>query len=390
MISQDATLRTICRLLSGVAPEKPAATDPPATDGSALIEQLHYHQITGLVYYFRRELAAVGLPLTEASEDYLKRYTLLNISRIMAHEHFLKQWNKRLQALGIEYRLFKGIVTAKAVYPEDYLRSFGDLDILIRAEDLPQIEELLNAEGFVAAEDLYRLFPDDIIKKYAFARHFNCPQPLNIAVDLHLALSSRLHPFQFNVEDFWNHRQSFRLDGQELQTFAPEYQAVYALYHAFKHYFFKLIWFIDAFMLMDQPGLNRDRFQRLIVDNRLHRLARHFAGISQTLFGRLPRALKDYAGRGAKEHRRINSRIILQGCLPISPSRARLLLPMYYLKGWSRRLAYLWRQLFPPMETVKYFYLAEQSGPTRVTYLKLRCRAISDLILDNTEEEAPN
>jgi len=359
-------------------------------DGTHLLEQLCYHQVAGLAYYYRRELAAAGLPLSSAAEDYLQRYTLLNISRIMAYEHFLKQWHPRLQECGIEYRLFKGIVTAKMFYPADYLRSFGDLDILIRPADLARVESLLAAEGFTAADDLYRVFPPEIIRKYAFARHYNRRRPFNIAIDLHLNLSSRLHPFQFDADEFWSNRQSFCLDGQQLQTFTLEYQALYALYHAFKHYFFKLIWFIDAFLLLDQPALDAAGLQQLIAANHLNRLERHFINLSRRLFGRLPQALQNRPQQTSSPHHRINPETVLQGNLTLSPSRARLLLPMYYLEGWLRRLAYLWRQLFPPRDTVKHFYLTDRNGTNCLRYLKLRCRAISDLIFDKTEEEASN
>lgn len=390
MLPQDARLLTLCRIISGVALTETERAEFTTGDGTPLLEQLCYHQIAGLAYYYRRELAAAGLPLSSAAEDYLQRYTLLNISRIMAYEHFLKQWHPRLQECGIEYRLFKGIVTAKMFYPEDYLRSFGDLDILIRPADLARVESLLAAEGFTAADDLYRVFPPEIIRKYAFARHYNRRQPFNIAVDLHLNLSSRLHPFQFDRAEFWSNRQSFWLDGLQLQTFTREYQALYTLYHAFKHYFFKLIWFVDAFLLLDQPGLDRAKFRQLIAANRLNRLERHFISLSRKLFGRLPQVLQDGDGQTGRAHHRINLETVLRGNLALSPSRARLLLPIYYLQSWPRRLTYLWRQLLPPMETVKNFYLTDRNGPNCLSYLKLRCRAISDLIFDKTEEETSN
>ncbi|MCK4640426.1 MAG: nucleotidyltransferase family protein, partial [Candidatus Marinimicrobia bacterium] len=287
----------------------------------------------------------------------------------------------------VDYRLFKGIVTAKSVYAADYLRSFGDVDILICPANLKKVEALLEEDGFIPADDLYRVFPDEIIQKYSFAQHFIRSEPSNVAVDLHLNMSGCLHPFQFDSADFWDNSSSFSLDGHELQTFDPEHQAVYAIYHAFKHYFFKLIWFIDAFLLLDRSGLDQVKFQALIKKYKLSKLLGYYASITQELFGRLPAVLNDYRLDSRGEHRLINSRTILSGFLPYSPSRARLLLPMYYMKGPFSRFGFLWRQLFPPMETVRDFYVGKNSGKGILSYVKLRCKAITDLCLNKTKEE---
>ena len=278
-------------------------------------------------------------------------------------------------------------MTAKSVYAADYLRSFGDADILIRPASLKKMEALLETDGFTPADDLYRVFPDEIIQKYSFAQHFIRSDPNNVAVDLHLNMSGCLHPFQFDSTDFWESSASVSLNGHEILTFDPEHQAVYAIYHAFKHYFFKLIWFIDAFLLLDRPGLDSKKFQALIRKYKLSKLLNYYASITQELFGRLPAVIADYQTDSRSEHRLINSQAILSGFLPYSPSRARLILPMYYLNSRRERFSFLWHQLFPPMETVRDFYVGETSGKGVFRYAKLRCKAIKDLCLNTTKEE---
>ncbi|MCK9484875.1 MAG: hypothetical protein M0R34_10980, partial [Candidatus Marinimicrobia bacterium] len=73
---------------------------------------------------------------------------------------------------------------------------------------------------------------------------------------------------------------------------------------------------------------------------------------------------------------------ILQGGLATSPSRARMLLPMLYLPKLSQKLVYLWRQMFPPREVVRDFYVSKDLKPTWRNYLSLRRKAVAELFND--------
>jgi len=387
MTNSKVTLLTLCRIISGIPFSGNKHSGSVEDAGRPLQDLLQYHQVAALAYYYRKDLAAAGVGFTPEQLGQLKSYTLLNISRVMVYEHYLKHLDDLLQTQTVDYRLFKGIVTARSVYPEDYLRAFGDADILIRPADLKTVETLLEKDGFTHADDLYRVFPDEIIQKYSFAQHFLRSEPNNVAVDLHLNLSGCLHPFQFESDDFWADPDVFQLDGHKLLTFDPEHQAVYAIYHAFKHYFFKLIWFIDAFLLLDRAELDRAKFQALIQKYKLSRLLKYYVAITDELFGRRPAGLTELGIHSVGHHTLINSQTILGGFLPYSPSRARLLLPMYYMKGLLARLGFLWRQLFPPMETVRDFYVGKNAGKGILKYIRLRGKAIVDLCLNRTKEE---
>jgi len=125
-------------MISGVDGEKCSIAGETETPTDLLIEQLQYHQLIPLVYYYRQQLQAAGWDFDQSTIELLRSHTFSNISRIMIVEHFLQHLDGLFKANAVEYRIFKGIVTAKSVYQEDYLRSFGDLDILVRA-DQPRI-----------------------------------------------------------------------------------------------------------------------------------------------------------------------------------------------------------------------------------------------------------
>jgi len=169
MVDYNIKLLTLCRIISGISVPKDRLSESNPGDEYGLFDSLAYHQIVALVYYYREQLAEAGVIFDPQTLAKLKNYTMMNISRVMVYEHYLKHLDDLMRADSIDYRLFKGIVMAKSVYAADYLRSFGDVDILIRPGDLKKVETLLEKDGFTPADDLYRVFPDEIIQKYSFA-----------------------------------------------------------------------------------------------------------------------------------------------------------------------------------------------------------------------------
>ena len=391
MIDQKAVLLAICRLFSGSNLSDLRSSGVQIADEEQLFAQLQYHQLTPIAYHYREQLATTsGIRFSPTLVKELKNYSLMNISRIMAFEYYLQRLDELFRREKIDYRIFKGMATSKMVYPREDLRSFGDIDLLIRPEDLEAVENILRMEGFEHADDLYRVFPTEIIRKYSFAQHFIRREQSYIALDIHLNLSGRLHPFQFDQQDFWESVSAVTINDREYQTFDREHQAVYAMYHSFKHYFFKLTWFIDGFLLLDRQDLDRPKFYDLVKRYKLSLLLDYYARIIVELFGRLPSGISDFDGDLESRHRLVNSETVLRGFLPYSQSRVRLLLPMYYMETIPARLKFLMQQLFPPMETVRDFYVGDTAEKGFWKYLKLRCKAIADLCFNRSREEYSN
>jgi len=382
MSYEKSVLQLICHIISGKSPELKYDHKEGCADTGRLIKCLQYHQIVPLIHHYRREIMEQIPALSEDFYEGVKAYAYFNISRVMIYEHFLKLMDQKFKSHDIAYRLFKGLVTGRTVYQESHLRAFGDLDILIRTEDLTRVHNLLLTEGFDIDDDLYRPFPEEIIRKYSFARHYLRQKPNNIAIDIHLNLSGKLHPFQFDHTDFWDNSITEQVGDVTVSTFDLEHQAVYALYHAFKHYYFKLIWLIDVFKMVDQDSLESDYFIGLLKRYKLMRIWKIFLPIALILFGRLPNISKGLESEYQKQHPVINSDAVLNGILPYSDSRARMILPLYYLPGIAKKIRYLGRQLFPPKETVRDFYDEDALPDTWKNYLQLRGKAITGLIFN--------
>jgi len=346
-----------------------------------LFEKCLFHQMVTQVYQYREPLQSLYPQLSAAFFQQVRDYTIVNTTRIMLYESFLKELAGLFAVQGIEFRLLKGPGLAEQLYAESYLRSFGDLDILIRVQDLERVDKSLLDLGFACADDLYSSFPDAVARKYRLARHYIRHQPNELAVDLHLNIGSRLHPIQFRSSDFWDNPKVVRIGEVKVLTFHDTANVIYLLYHALKHYYFKMIWLLDIHYALDTWAIDEPLFATLLQRYDMSRMWRLFRQLRNEIFcsetdSEMPAELI----RGRVLSRIARPETVFEGVLPWSHSLSRLILPMLYLSSWRRKFVYLCHQLFPPRAMVQECYRAGQYKAGWKCYLLNRSCAIWELI----------
>ena len=106
----------------------------------------------------------------------------------------------------------------KHLYPETYMRSMGDIDILVKEQDINKTEDLLIKNGF----DLNSKGPVHDILFYG-----------EIEVEVHRRLVFEERDEHFEVlREAWDHAISI---DQHVYQLEPEYELIYLLYHNKKH-----------------------------------------------------------------------------------------------------------------------------------------------------------
>jgi len=92
-----AKLLTLCRIISGVDGEKCSIAGETETPTDLLIEQLQYHQLIPLVYYYRQQLQAAGWDFDQSTIELLRSHTFSNISRRQTRLNigFLKELSRQ-------------------------------------------------------------------------------------------------------------------------------------------------------------------------------------------------------------------------------------------------------------------------------------------------------
>ncbi len=120
----------------------------------------------------------------------------------------------------IPHIFLKGAVL-KARYPEPYMRSMGDIDVLVNKTDHHAALTQLKRIGFTITGDS--------------RAHTNLLSPEKMRVELHPELYSSIHPkYDGLFHDVWSHAV---LVDKQTHRFTPDFELAYLTYHTIKHFY---------------------------------------------------------------------------------------------------------------------------------------------------------
>ncbi|MCA1842385.1 MAG: nucleotidyltransferase family protein [Actinobacteria bacterium] len=181
-------------------------------------------RITGLLV---QAIVDGALPTTPEQAEEAKRAHRASMATALALEATLVHTARLLEAAGVDYRVLKGPAVAHLDYPDPALRSFGDVDLLLRAS---QFDEAIEA---LAAVRLQRKFPEP---RSGFDRRFgkgSCMvSPDGDEIDLHRTLAMGPYGLALRLDDLWQRCSTFHLAGRPFPALAPEERFLHACFHA--------------------------------------------------------------------------------------------------------------------------------------------------------------
>ena len=131
------------------------------------------HGVGPLLYAELKERGADDIPAPLLHS--LRGQYFANLARNILIYHELRAilelfWSEGLQAI-----LLKGAALAGTVYPNIALRPMSDVDLLIRVHDLPWVQEMLTARGYVFYPDRAREFDRSFGRAKTFTRQTPYP-----------------------------------------------------------------------------------------------------------------------------------------------------------------------------------------------------------------------
>jgi hypothetical protein len=176
------------------------------------------HRVAPLLHRHALGIAPELLPADAA--QFLRTHFERNDKRNRFLARELRRLVDFLSANGIPALAFRGPLFAAALYGHPALRSFSDLNLLVRREDILKARDCLASEQF---RPHYAYSP---AQAAAFARAGNELQLLRGADRVTLGLRWRLAPRSFSIahdpERLWRDLQTVRVDGVEMQTLSAE------------------------------------------------------------------------------------------------------------------------------------------------------------------------
>jgi hypothetical protein len=132
-----------------------------------------------------------------------------------------------LEDATIEHRVLKGTGVAHLDYPDPALRSFGDVDLLIRSS------QFTAAVGALVAVGHQRRYPEP---RPGFDRRFSkgscLVSPEGHEIDLHRTLAMGPYGLAVDLDDLWRRSATFELAGREFSALGPEERFLHACFHA--------------------------------------------------------------------------------------------------------------------------------------------------------------
>jgi len=168
----------------------------------------------------------------------------------------------------IDLIILRGPTLGLTLYSRPYLRPYGDLDLLIRKEDLQIAKKILGDLGLIS---LPGLLPDRYFEKHHLHLSFKDPRR-NAIVELHWALD---HPYTLYTVDYaslFSRGEKASFEGLKIPALSPDDRLITLCLHLVKHCPFLpqlieeddlpnlllkggwLIWLLDIHLLLAARG----------------------------------------------------------------------------------------------------------------------------------------
>jgi hypothetical protein len=161
----------------------------------------------------------------------------------------------RFASVGIGALVVKGPVLAVQAYGDPAMRSYGDLDLLVRQRDIRRATELMSAAGYVPAVPLSAIDAGKIPGQYLFSKPNS-----NLIVELHNDRTLRYFPRRLPLEEFFARQIRVRVDAHDAPAPSVEDELVLICIHGAKHFWERLMWIADVAALVSrQTGIDWER-----------------------------------------------------------------------------------------------------------------------------------
>jgi hypothetical protein len=159
-----------------------------------------------------------------------------------------------ISAIGADVLAYKGIALAEVHYGDIALRQSGDIDLLIRPQDLPRIRNAVAELGYTPHEVFDPLLEREYLKS-GYECAFDGTAGRNL-LELQWAIQPRFYAIDFDMEGIFTRAVTVSVAGRSMRTPSPEDLVLVLSAHAAKHVWARLVWLCDIAQLMKLPLLN--------------------------------------------------------------------------------------------------------------------------------------
>ncbi len=209
-----------------------------ALDWNLLLELAEEHGALGILArrLQGRNFAEVPAASREKLQSRIRAQHLFTLSMTAGLFRILQEFS----AARIESVLVKGPLVSLLAYNDPAVRSYVDLDLLVRHKEVLAATRIMIDLGFEPDVPLSVIQAGKVPGEYLFKR----PGTAQI-VELHTERTFRYYPRPLPIADYFARRRLVLLDGQQIPALCLEDEFVLNAIHGAKHFWERLMWVAD-------------------------------------------------------------------------------------------------------------------------------------------------
>ena len=323
------------------------------------------HGAIPMLYQSLKGVDADAVPQTVL--DLLRQAFELNAQRNLFLTRELLRLLKQLAECDIPAVPFKGLVLAASVYGNLALRVFGDLDILVRKQDVGRAKQLVLSQDYRLLKPQLLMTPTQEVAYLEFQHEYLFERKDGqVCVEIQWCFASRSFSLQLNPDRLWERLESVSLAGSELPNFSPEDVLLLLCVDGCKGRWNNLRRVCDvAELIRARPDLNWSRLLEYASQLGSRRLLLLGLRLANELLGaRLPEEI----WQAIRADREVESLVCIVGERLFVPVRGtgdalkRVLYPLFHLRArerWRDRIRYCWLAMMPTAKDWEFVPLPE-------------------------------
>lgn len=200
-------------------------------DWDSIFKTARNHGLAPILYRNLMRTSPEDVPQNILSD--LRANYLANASRSLFLTMELLRILEKFEVHGLQAIPFKGPALAKQVYGDIVLRQYGDLDIMVRKEDVLSAKDLLLKDGYTPEVELTPLQEESLLRsqcEYVFYR--KKPRTL---VEVHWRFDPAMYIIDFDAHGIWARLRSLELEGRRVMSISPEDMLLALCSHGARH-----------------------------------------------------------------------------------------------------------------------------------------------------------
>jgi hypothetical protein len=248
-------------------------------DWTLVLEVAGEHGMLGVLTNRLREVDFAGVPTAarESLQSRLRAQYLFTLSMTAELFHILDDFSK----CDIETLLVKGPLLSFLAYNDPAVRSYVDLDLLVRHSQVLAATRRMLELGYESDVPVSAIEAGKVPGEYLFKR----PNTTQI-VELHTERTFRYYPRPMRLEDLFDRQRRVSVDGREIPALSLEDEFVLNCIHGAKHFWERLLWVADiAAIVARHPEMDWQKACKAASDVGAERMLHVALQLANTVLG---------------------------------------------------------------------------------------------------------